>query len=119
MREYGIGVGYRYPHDFDGADVDQRYLPDELADRRYYLPTDHGYEGTIATRMAARADAREQAREAGGPRRLPAEDRGPAVDPMRVAGTVMKTREESRRKLSDTEKRDAADEQPRSTGGGH
>jgi hypothetical protein len=38
---------------------------------------------------------------------------------MRVAGTVMKTREESRRKLSDTEKRDAADEQPRSTGGGH
>ena len=35
MKQHGIGVGYRYPHDFEGADVDQQYLPDELADRRY------------------------------------------------------------------------------------
>ena len=48
MKQHGIGVGYRYPHDFEGADVDQQYLPDELADRRYYLPTDQGYEATIA-----------------------------------------------------------------------
>ena len=31
MKSHGIGVGYRYPHDFEGADVDQQYLPDELA----------------------------------------------------------------------------------------
>ena len=48
MKQHGIGVGYRYPHDFEGADVDQQYLPDALADRRYYLPTDQGYESTIA-----------------------------------------------------------------------
>ena len=28
--------GYRYPHDFPGHWVKQQYLPDELADRRYY-----------------------------------------------------------------------------------
>ena len=27
LKHHGIGVGYRYPHDFDGADVDQRYPP--------------------------------------------------------------------------------------------
>ena len=41
-----------------GADVEQQYLPDELADRRYYLPTDQGYESTIAERTARRAAAR-------------------------------------------------------------
>ena len=30
MKHHGIGVGYRYPHDFEGADVDQRYLPEAL-----------------------------------------------------------------------------------------
>src|SRR3954467_15980888 len=65
MKQHGIGVGYRYPHDFEGADVDQQYLPDAVADRRYYLPTDQGYESTIASRMVARADAREAAKSAG------------------------------------------------------
>ena len=54
MKQHGIGVGYRYPHDYEGADVEQQYLPDALVDRRYYLPTDQGYESTIAARMAAR-----------------------------------------------------------------
>src|SRR5215203_577905 len=65
MKQHGIGVGYRYPHDFEGADVDQQYLPDAVAARRYYLPTDQGYEATIAGRMTARADAREAAKAAG------------------------------------------------------
>ena len=54
MKHHGIGVGYRYPHDFEGDDVEQQYLPDELAGRRYYLPGDQGYEVTIAARMAER-----------------------------------------------------------------
>ena len=58
MKHHGIGVGYRYPHEFEGADVEQQYLPDELAGRRYYLPTDQGYEATIAGRQTARAEAR-------------------------------------------------------------
>ncbi|HEX9044644.1 MAG TPA: replication-associated recombination protein A [Candidatus Limnocylindrales bacterium] len=108
MRKLGVGVGYRYPHDFPGGDVEQQYLPDELRDRRYYQPTDHGYESTIAARMAGRESARKEAQAAGGARPLPREERGPGVDPMRVAGGVMRSREASRRKLADTEKREAS-----------
>jgi hypothetical protein len=104
MKTHGIGVGYRYPQEFEGADVDQQYLPDELAERRYYLPTDQGYESTIAGRQAARADARAAAKQAG---RTP---RNPNPTPeMAKGGDLMRTREASRKKLADTEKRDAAD----------
>ena len=104
MKQHGIGVGYRYSHDFEGADVEQQYLPDALAVRRYYLPTDQGYEATLAARMAARAEVRAAAKAAGRtPRsRLPA----PEVD-HGAGGSLMKTRETSRKKLADTEKRDA------------
>jgi putative ATPase len=98
MKQHGIGVGYRYPHDFEGADVDQRYLPDELADRRYYLPTDHGYEATIAQRMAARAETRA----AGRPRRDP----NPKPD-VAGRGDLMRTRETNRKKLATTQNEDA------------
>ena len=51
MRHHGIGVGYKLPHDYEGGDVDQQYLPDELATRRYYEPTAEGWEGRIRERM--------------------------------------------------------------------
>ncbi len=35
----GHGVGYRYPHDYPEGWVDQGYIPEELASRRYYRPT--------------------------------------------------------------------------------
>jgi len=59
MKTHGIGVGYKYPHDYEGADVEQQYLPDLLRDRRYYVPADQGYEVTLAARMEARRVARE------------------------------------------------------------
>lgn len=106
MKQHGIGVGYRYPHDFDGADVEQQYLPDELRERRYYLPTDQGYESTISERMARRTTAREAARAAGHTPRSPF----PTPTAARGAGDrILKTREESRKKLAETEKRDARD----------
>jgi putative ATPase len=40
MKQMGYGKGYRYAHDFDGAQVDQQHLPDELKDARFYEPTD-------------------------------------------------------------------------------
>jgi len=43
-REWGYGVGYKYPHDFPGNYVEQQYLPDELKDAEYYFPSDNGYE---------------------------------------------------------------------------
>ena len=50
----GHGVGYEYPHSHDGGWVDQQYLPDGLADRRWYQPSEHGFEQEIATRMSER-----------------------------------------------------------------
>jgi putative ATPase len=100
MKQHGIGVGYRYPHDFEDADVDQQYLPDELRDRRYYLPTDQGYEATLANRMAARSENRA----AGRPKR----DTQPKPDANHHAGDgLLKTREANRKKLAETNKRDA------------
>jgi hypothetical protein len=103
MRQHGIGVGYQYPHDFEDADVEQQYLPDELADRRYYMPTDQGYEATIANRM----DARVEKRATGKPKRSTA----PKPDVAKGAGgQLMRTREENRKKLAATEKADASSE---------
>ncbi len=50
-REMGFGRDYRYAHDHPGAVVDQQYLPDTLAGRRYYEPSDHGAERSIAERL--------------------------------------------------------------------
>ncbi len=105
MKQHGIGVGYRYSHDFEGADVDQQYLPDALAARRYYLPTDQGYEATLAARMTARLEARAAAKAAGRPKRSTMAS--PEIKP-RSGESLMKTRETNRKKLADTEKRDAS-----------
>jgi putative ATPase len=64
-RDHGIGVGYLYPHDFEGHDVEQQYLPEKLADRRYYHPTDQGQEKALKERMEA-LEARRQARRGEG-----------------------------------------------------
>ncbi len=50
-RGMGFGAGYRYAHDEAGGVVDQQHLPDQLAGRRYYTPTDHGHEAEIAARL--------------------------------------------------------------------
>jgi putative ATPase len=50
-REYGYGRGYLYPHDFEDADVEQQYLPDELAGKVYYEPSDQGLETQIGERL--------------------------------------------------------------------
>jgi putative ATPase len=91
MRRHGIGVGYRYPHDHEGGDVEQQYLPDRLRDRRYYRPSDQGMERQIGERLDRLAAARE---EAGG-RPRGARDSGPHVDSMRVARQVMRDREQA------------------------
>jgi putative ATPase len=106
MKHHGIGLGYRYPHDFEGSDVDQQYLPDALAERRYYRPIEQGYEATIGGRMAAREEGRVAAKQAGGPKRRT--ETGPPVNPMRAADTVNRSREANRKALAETEKRDAA-----------
>jgi putative ATPase len=52
MRELDYGKDYKYVHDFSGHHVkDEQYLPDALKDRRYYKPTEHGYEKIISERL--------------------------------------------------------------------
>ncbi len=106
MKHHGVGVGYRYPHDYEGADVDQAYLPDELAERRYYLPTDQGYEATIAGRMERRSASRAEARAAG---RTPTNPFPAPRSDWRAGDGLLRTRESNRKKLAETERRDAAD----------
>src|SRR3954469_3272287 len=98
MKAHGIGVGYKFPHDFEGDDVEQQYLPNELADRRYYTPGDQGYEATIAARMAARDEARQEK-----PRR-----KNRATPPTAGMSDVLKSNMEQRKRIADTEKKDAA-----------
>jgi putative ATPase len=42
--QLGHGKGYLYPHDYPGHQVKQQYRPDRLKERRYYQPTDQGWE---------------------------------------------------------------------------
>ena len=98
MKAHGIGVGYLFPHDFEGDDVAQQYLPDAIAGRRYYLPNDQGQEATIAARMAAREEAR-----AAKPRR-----KSRPTPPMASMSDAIRPREEARKKLAETQRKDAA-----------
>ena len=52
----GHGVGYRYPHDDPRGWVEQGYLPEHLADARYYRPSEHGYEAETAERLRRRRE---------------------------------------------------------------
>src|SRR5581483_7139294 len=44
MKGLGYGADYQYPHDYDGALVDQAYRPDRLEGKTYYFPSDRGEE---------------------------------------------------------------------------
>ncbi|MBQ8229618.1 MAG: replication-associated recombination protein A [Clostridia bacterium] len=40
-------LSYKYPHNYGGY-VEQQYLPDSLKDKVYYVPSERGYEKTVA-----------------------------------------------------------------------
>jgi putative ATPase len=53
MKELGYGSGYQYAHDHAGGYVKgERYLPDDMPDRRYYRPVARGLEIKIAEALA-------------------------------------------------------------------
>ncbi|MBI1875132.1 MAG: replication-associated recombination protein A [Acidobacteria bacterium] len=51
MREVGYGRGYKYAHDDEAGVSDMECLPPSLRDRRYYRPTDRGFEEAIKKRI--------------------------------------------------------------------
>ena len=51
MRNVGYGKGYKYAHDFEEKVTDMSCLPDNLAGRTYYTPTDQGFEQRLRQRL--------------------------------------------------------------------
>lgn len=89
MRGMGFGKGYQYAHDAPDAQVDQLHFPDNLRGRRYYHPSDRGFEVRVAERLAWRESLRSvQADEASAPPPAPRTPKAvaPVVDPQVHAG---------------------------------
>ena len=52
MKKIGYGKGYQYAHDAEDGLVVQEHLPDKLAGKRFYLPTERGFEAVIHDRLS-------------------------------------------------------------------
>jgi len=53
MKDIGYGKGYKYAHDYNNAVVDQTHLPEKLLARKYYSPTERGFEKELIERLKA------------------------------------------------------------------
>ena len=62
-KKLGHGTSYVYPHSHGGFEPTQRYLPDELGDRRFYEPTQNGFEARLGELLD---DLRRRRAEASG-----------------------------------------------------
>jgi putative ATPase len=51
MKKTGYGTGYEYAHDYDEKITSMTCLPDSLAGRTYYHPTDQGFEQRLRQRL--------------------------------------------------------------------
>jgi len=51
MRNIGYGDDYQYAHKYEDAITDMTCLPESLAGRSYYKPTDRGFEQRLRQRM--------------------------------------------------------------------
>src|SRR5580693_1370905 len=51
MKSIGYGQGYKYAHNFEEKVTDMSCLPDNLAGRVYYKPTDQGFEQRLRQRL--------------------------------------------------------------------
>ncbi len=51
MKDIGYGRGYKYAHDYNGAVVNQNHLPDRLLSKKYYSPTNRGFEKELLERL--------------------------------------------------------------------
>jgi putative ATPase len=56
MQQLGYGKDYKYAHDYEDQIIDQQHLPAELLGKRYYAPSDSGYERQIQARLKAWQD---------------------------------------------------------------
>ena len=85
MKELDYGKGYQYAHDEADAVADMDCLPESLAGRRYYQPTERGFEKEIKRRL----DGWDEIKEDGGKKltRMPDSSRTRAA-PSRITTFV-------------------------------
>ncbi len=50
-KDAGYASGYRYAHDYEGGVAPQTHLPERLAGRTFFEPTDRGFEAGIRERL--------------------------------------------------------------------
>ena len=51
MRDLEYGKGYQYAHDHEGSFTPTQNLPENLNGRRYYRPSEEGYESEVSDRL--------------------------------------------------------------------
>jgi len=51
MEKLGYGKSYKYAHNYPEHIVEQEHLPKELKGKKYYAPSDSGYESRIKERL--------------------------------------------------------------------
>jgi putative ATPase len=66
MKKLGYGENYKYAHNFPDHVVEQEHLPKELKARRYYAPSDSGYESRIKERLNSWEEKRKTRRDKDG-----------------------------------------------------
>lgn len=62
MKNLGYGKGYQYAHDYADKLTTMQCLPDSLAGREYYRPTDQGLESRFAERLQQIKDWKKEHR---------------------------------------------------------
>ncbi len=51
MKEIGYGENYKYPHNFENHFIEENYLPDEINNKQYYIPSENGNEKVLRDRL--------------------------------------------------------------------
>ena len=51
MRDMGYGRGYEYAHDYEGHFTPTENLPENLKGKRYYRPSEQGFEARVSERL--------------------------------------------------------------------
>jgi putative ATPase len=65
MTSLGFGAGYQYAHDQPDAVTAMSCLPEHLADRRFYMPTERGFEKEIKRRLEGWDEIKRRRRTSG------------------------------------------------------
>ena len=51
MKDLGYGKGYKYAHDYPDNFAQMDNLPDKVKDKKYYFPSNQGFELKIIERL--------------------------------------------------------------------